>query len=342
MSQGYTTDAGKLFGRQYLLQITDPTKPDSPTNTLDITGLDISFNITLSKKHEPNPGEFRIYNLRDSTFREQHTIRTGKLLTLSVGYEGLLKSSSGVEEGYRTVPAESSAPALTDWMKTGVIFQGDIRSVDFIHEGADWCTKVECAEGSKKYYTDFVSVSRAGGSTKKQVLRAIILEAGWATDSRISRILSLPGFEKLDEKYNQGYSFFGRASEALTKLLSVNGYSWSFQGDELTILPKKGYVLEEMVLITSSSGLIGSPESTSAQKIGGLLQKKGAGSKKLNKKANLVKFKSLILPTLRPGRKVELESIHYERSTVVLNKVTIDGNTWGEEWTATCEGEIIG
>jgi hypothetical protein len=344
MSEGYTTSEGKLFGRNYLLQITNPGAPASQDNTLDITGLDISFNIVLSKKKEPNPGEFRIYNIRDSTSRIEHVVRAGKLLTLSVGYNALLKTSAGIEEGWRTSPEKYVPEGFVDWMKTGVIFKGDIRSVDFLHENADWCTKVECGEGSKKYYTDYVTISKAGGTTKKDVLKAIILEAGWATDDRISRILNLPGFEKLDAKYNQGYSYFGRASKALTDLLSRDGYSWSFQGDELTILPKKGYVLEELLLVTDTSGLIGSPESTSAQKIGGLLTPKGAtpkGPKKLKKQSNLVKFKSLILPTLRPGRKVQLESIHYERCTVVLNKVTIDGNTWGDDWYCVCEGQII-
>jgi hypothetical protein len=128
----------------------------------------------------------------------------------------------------------------------------------------------------------------------------------------------------LNGRFLQGYSACGSALVELSDLLDSAGLTWSVQNGALQVLPRAGALLAPAVLLDESHGLIGCPTFGSPPQQGG---------------KRLLKARSVLMPAIRPGGKVRLNtpSLKAVLGDYVAVLVTHEGDTFGDSWYTDME-----
>lgn len=264
-------------------------------DTLRVDGLDVRFDVTLQ---EDNLGKalIEIFNL-NNTHREQIGRGTSFNVTLSAGY---------IDHD------------LTD------IFKGTIRVASSRRDNSDWITSLKAGDGDEV----------AGARIAKTYPAGATFESAWkdGTDALKSAGLgignAIEAFKKGIPKdgvtqFLHGGIVHGPAFDQLKKLARMHGLKVDIQNKELLVVPI-GQPLDSMAIVLSpTSGLIGSPE------------------KARNKDRGVyMKARALIMPGLLPRRKVHIKSALID-SLYVVRKVQYKGDTSGQDWYADLECEAL-
>lgn len=252
--------------------------------TLGITGLRVSFRVTRTLFSEPNTAEISVWNLSENS-RAQVQVR-GTRISLSAGYRGTSE----------------------------VLFSGNIRKATTTRVGADVVTRIQAGDGETAYRTARVNESLAPGTTVADALSTLGKSLGIGLGN-VKEKASEGGWRGKLTEWTNGLTLSGKSSEELDKLTRSLGLEWSIQDGELQVLRSGERNRDAAVLLTSDSGLIGSPE------VGDL---------------GVVNVTSLLQPGLRPGRAVDLRS-EFLRGLYRVQKVTHSGDTHGAAWHSTCE-----
>lgn len=203
---------------------------------------------------------------------------------------------------------------------TGVsrIFRGDVRSIDHVRNGSDWDTKIKCGDGERAWRFARVHESFAANTGAGDVLDYLANASGLQIGNSPSVVANLT------TRYGHGYVVSGKWKDEMDKLVRSIGYTWSVQDETLQVLLPGQASTAAVPFVSPDSGLIGSPEF-------GTPEKKG--------KPALVKFKSLLIPTL-PGARVHLKSERYD-GNVRVKKVSFEGDTHGGAWYTTFQGTLL-
>ena len=223
----------------------------------------------------------------------------------SINKTDLLTLSAGYAESLPTLPE---------------IFAGNISFIDQIISKPDIATKIIAGDGEVAYRTvrlDFQKTSSVSvvdlADKIEEVLQGVSVGlSGSSLSSMINRVTS--------SLFNNGTSQNGicvskKIADVLTDMFDKMGIDWSFQKNTLKLKAKFQDTGEPPVELSASTGLIGSP---SKRENGG------------------VKFTSLLIPELTPGRKVELISDTVD-GDFIMSRVDFMGDTHGPEWTAQVE-----
>jgi hypothetical protein len=277
-------------------------------DTLEIEGLRAQFKVKKTLRKQPNTCEISISNLNEHS-RAGLQKRRRIPVILEAGYVGNLAQ----------------------------IFSGESRFVDQVHEGAEWVTKIQCGDGERAFVYRRVADSFRPGTRVADVINTVVGALGMTATGHLAEIKALA------EQFVGGYSAFGKASSELDHLLKSRGFEWSIQDGQLQIL-KVGKTSNESVLVLSpSTGLVGSPEHGNPEKdvpLDQLSGKEADGSFALSAKGvkgpAVLKVKSLLQPGLRPGRKVKVESRGIN-GFFRIQSVEHTGDTHGGDWYSLCE-----
>lgn len=197
------------------------------------------------------------------------------------------------------------------------IWRGDARTIDHVRDSGDWNTTVKGGDGERAYRNARVGESFAAGVGAGTVLRYLAAQSGLQIGSVPTVVANLT------TRFDQGYVVSGLWRDEMDRLVRSIGYQWSVQDETLQVLLPGAASTAAIPLISPDSGLIGSPEF-------GTPEKKG--------KPALVKFKSLLMPTL-PGARVRLKSKRYD-GVVRVKKCEHNGDTHGGDWFTVYEGII--
>ncbi len=197
------------------------------------------------------------------------------------------------------------------------IWRGDARTIDHVRDGADWNTTIKCGDGERAWQNARVSESFAAGTGAGTVLQFLAEQSGLQIGSVPTVVVNIT------TTFDQGYVVSGKWSDEMDRLVKSIGYRWSMQDETLQVLLPGAASTAAIPLISPESGLIGSPEF-------GTPEKKG--------KPALVKFKSLLMPSL-PGARVRLKSKRYN-GIVRIKIVEFNGDTHGGDWTTSYEGVL--
>lgn len=275
----------ELFGRQVVLQVGD----------LQVRNLRISFSVTRSVKEEPNAATVSVYNLKEET-RARLAREPGLAVFLSAGYE-----SGG-----------------------GLLFSGQTRKggVNSVKQGPDWVTKLECGDGAGAYSTANASVSLAKGSSAKDVVLALVKSLK-VDPGNVEAALAKGGFRQGLTGYPSGYAFRGKASMGLSQVFASLGLQWSIQDGKLQVLRPAETAQGQALLLSPTSGLIGSPEYAVPDKKGGPVT---------------LRARSLLRAELRPGLRVVVRSREIDGAFKCL-KVVHAGDSHGAEWGS--DGDFV-
>lgn len=247
-------------------------------DTIQITELQVKFTVKKSLKPEPNTLELRITNLNP-----KHRQALDQLKNVSVQ----------LEAGYRNA--------------TSVLFLGDLRVTESsLRDGPDIVTTIGAGDGARACKTARAAVSIKGTAAPGDALRAVATAIGVGAgnlEAAVGRLAVVGVFPR-------GCVMTGNAAREMTHLCRSLSLEWSIQQGALQILPLGKALDGEAVVVSATSGMVGSPSIDAKGKL---------------------KVKMLMAPDIFPGRKIVLQGASLQgqfRVETTTHVGDLDGNDW--------------
>jgi hypothetical protein len=199
-----------------------------------------------------------------------------------------------------------------------LIFAGKLDYGATDRRGNDWISEFESTDGAAE-----VRKSRINVSYKTVRIREAVKAAADAMGLGIGNVeekIAQGNLRGALTEFAGGLVMSGQAAPQLDKLVKSFGFEWSIQNEEIILLEPGGVVdPQNVIVLQQSSGLIGSPQ---------------AGDD------GTVEARSLMIPSLRPGRKVQIKSRLVDGLFRVERSVFL-GDTWGQDWYTDIEAKPL-
>lgn len=205
---------------------------------LDLSNLRIKFSVKKSDTMTPNIADIRVYNVAPET-------ALSMLIKLSptTGIPSVNRGHVLLQGGYAA--------------NFGVIFQGNIKQIIIGRESAtDTFVDIIAGDGHNAYTYAIVNTTVAAGSDQTAQINA----AAQAMNSRGVTLGHVAGVPL--NKLPRGKVMYGNARNYLRQVGQNIDQSWSIQNEKITFVPVKSYLPNEAVVLTSKTGLVGSPQQT--------------------------------------------------------------------------------
>jgi len=267
---------GELFDRVYALTAGVPGRRGLRWEGRESEGLEIEFSVTRSRRRSANKCEIKIHNLSlDSIgFLES----PGCYISLLAGYKS----------------------------NAAVIFNGQIAKRDGVtteRVGAGTVTTIKAGDGEYAMASVSAGISLDEGATYREAIEQCI------TDMGIGRGNIDTHAAAMERVFAGGFCDVGPTRTILSRLLADLGVAWSIQDGALQALAPGQPNAERAVLLTSESGMVGTP-------------KKGKEG---------VEVKSLLQPRLKPGGTVTVQANDLGGHFTV-SEVIHAGSYRGSDW----------
>jgi hypothetical protein len=241
----------------------------SGSDALDVSLLRCTFTIKKTSAQTPNEAEIKVYNLSSGTAAQIQREFTRVIL------------QAGYESNY------------------AVIFDGTTKQIKTGREnGTDTYLQIMASDGDAAYNFAVVNTTLAAGSSSSDHINAAggAMGAHGVTTGHIGDV----GGQKL----TRGKVMFGSSKDYLRQSAQNSDADWSIQDGKLQIVPIRGLLPTQAVVLTSKTGLIGSPEQTN----------------------DGIQAKTLLNPMLKIGGKVIIDNKSVEMATISENKSSKSGD----------------
>ncbi len=293
-----------LWNRDFEMSVGGQTIAIQRANPLtgEITpALRVTFGIEKSDNRDPNRATVEIYNLSGTN---RKTLQAGSDLAQTMRGAGQVYDwPLVVKAGYVGSKAQ--------------IFSGDIVYADSRLNGTEWVTTIEAEDGGNAFRSARLSKSYGKGTTVAQVLTDLAAALGVGLGNSAAKFAA--GSERGYLSFVNGVAVNGKVSKLLDKYVTSAGYRWSIQDGQLQVLGPDETLLDSIAVISSLTGLVGSPER---------------GEK------GIVKLRSLLQPTIQPGRRCQVVSRMVSGQYKAL-AVKHFGDTFGQDWYTEFEGRPL-
>lgn len=194
---------------------------------LDLSLLHIKFTVKRSNIQSPNMAEIRVYNLEQNTINRIE--KEFKNVILQAGYES----------------------------NFGVIFQGNIKQILKGQENStDKFVDLIVGDGDLSYNFAVVNTTLAAGSTQREQINAAV-QAMSVGNTTLGHVDNLP-----PAKLPRGKVMFGMSRDYLKQSAETSDQAWSIQNGQVQFVPLTSYLPGEAVVLTSKTGMIGTPTQT--------------------------------------------------------------------------------
>jgi hypothetical protein len=256
-------------------------------NAIVIDGLRVQINVEKHTDAEPNKADVVIYNCNEQTraFLEARPLT----VRIDAGYDDNLRH----------------------------VFTGNLRHGYSTLAVPNWETHLQLADGDRAWRYARVNRAYKKGTTVATVLQDAAKSMGLIVDGRT---LASPD---LQAQFASGRTLQGATRDELTRLLGPYGYQWSMQDGRMQILKDDDVRQDQAQVISEDTGLIGSPEFTSPDKVG---------------KPAALRLKSLLFPELTPGARIVVRS-RGVNGTFRMERVTHDADTHDDSWHTEIEAK---
>jgi hypothetical protein len=197
------------------------------------------------------------------------------------------------------------------------LFLGEIRSAVNAYEGPDIVTTIETGDSEKEMQAARINLTVGAKAPVATALTAICraLNVGIGNAPIKAAELATKG----QTFFGIGTVIYGNAAQELTDFCRSADLEWSVQDGVLQILDRGKALERKAVLLSSDTGLIGSPT----------IDAKG-----------VVTFKALIQPDLRPGHKVVFKTRDFKISQGYrIEECEYEGETMGTSWYVTSKAK---
>lgn len=200
---------------------------DNNGKGLDLSQFRVKFSVKRNGVMTPNTAEIRVYNLkRESALQIQKEFTS---VRLNAGYE-------------------------SNW---GTIFEGDIKQCIIGRESnVDTFIDIIAGDGDRAYnFSVMTKPVAAGSSYLDQLNAAAATMAPYGVT--VGYVGALPA-----TKLPRGKSFYGATKDYVNGLADSINFEWSIQDGKIIFVPKSTYLPGEAVVLSSKSGMIGTPQQT--------------------------------------------------------------------------------
>lgn len=205
------------------------------------------------------------------------------------------------------------------------LFNGDVMplGVSVSRNGPDWLTTFKVGDGLLSYQTDRVQIPIAANTSitdaLKQTLGALKnIDVKKTISDLVSGKVTVEG---TFQQFTKGSAVSGRAIDEANRLANAIGYKLSVTDGQLEMRKFGAFAAEFVPDLSPETGLIGSPEVT---------------------KERFIKFRALLRPKIKPGRRVRVTSASHPTGLyIVARRVTHVGDTRGQEWYTDVEGQAL-
>lgn len=264
---------------------------------ISIENSKIQFEIIKSKNAKENTAKVEIYNLAPNT--RKLITEQDALVRIFAGY---VQNKGLIEIG-----------------------QGDISKVKHNRDKTEVVTEIYTAEGIRKIRDNPLSISF---SSKSKLKLANVLDnlRTKSNNQFVFRLIDVDDSKTIDN----GYSDLGSLDQILNNLGIQFGFGWSIQNGIITIKGTKKSVANEIMLLTSSSGLILHPESV--KQVSRRLEK--SSITKQDRKINSIQ--ALLQPHLQVNDIIAIRSQDLN-GKYEIQKITHKGDTRGNDWYSDME-----
>lgn len=264
------------------------------TNVAIVSELNIEFDIEKKFDASPNTCEITVYNLSDSTVGYLENNAGGKVfIKLEAGYQ---------DEGIKT------------------IFLGNVEAVGETFEGDTRITTIYCTDGGVELKEALISTYYPKGTSYDQMVEDIALQIGLPKGDVIP--FGSPYVTK------QPVYVVGKAADQLKRLAENAGYLFTIQDLAINIVPEKKPIQRQCALISSSTGLIGSPSLIDESQTKPAEEQGNKG----------IKFKTLLNGAIVPNEIVTLDTKKY-KGQYKVTKVKHLGEYEGDSWFSEVEAQ---
>lgn len=195
---------------------------------LDLSALRIKFQVKMTGTATPNTADIRVYNLE-----ENQAYQIQKEFTKVV-----------LQGGYQS--------------NFGVVFQGNIKQVLVGRESAtDTYIDIIAGDGDLSYNFAIVNRTLSKGSLPTDQINtaAAAMSATGGTTLLSPTNLTLTQLPRAKVMY-------GSAAKYMKQVGKNTKHSWSIQNGQVQFVPVNGYLPGEAVVLTSKTGMIGTPQQT--------------------------------------------------------------------------------
>lgn len=267
--------------------------------------LKIAFTIDKDTTKESNKGKLEIYNL-SATTRKSIEQPDGEV-EIYAGYE---KAGGAV-----------------------LCFKGTVVYGYTTEDTTDSITHLELADGVVALRDSYCSLSYGVNVAAKVIIQRCANEMG---------VPLVYGKDVGDlEAYQNGFSFIGKAKDALTEVCNARGLSWSIQNNILQVIKAGGTSTNRGLVFSAYSGLIGSPERViqaeyESDKTTAKRKAKEKAQKNEIRKKRGWRIHTLLAPTVCPADLVKIES-KLVNGWFRVEKVSHSGEYNGNQWESALE-----
>lgn len=244
-----------------------------------VTGLFTQFEIEKTSEKTPNRVGLRIFNLNETS---RATLQQKNVI---------VKFDAGYGE------------------KADELFVGNITRAGSEKSGPDIITMIEAGDATKQFSEAQVNKTLGPGANTKQVIEEVAKQLNVG-------IGAIKGVT--EEIFQNGITLTGNATDRLDDVVDKLGLEWSIQDDRLQILPPDEPSEILGILLTSNTGLIGSPI----------------------KREDGIEFRALLRAQLKPGAAVQLRSREID-GFFKIRKAVYTGDNRRGPYQVVCEGKEI-
>lgn len=275
---------GDLWNRSFVLNLGGTRVASETVDGARNELLRVVFKVEASLTKSANTADIAVYNLAEPT--RAKVSDKGILTTLEVGYSGAISQ----------------------------IFGGKLEAGKSVRDGVDWITSFQSTDGGRELRSARINISFKNINLTEAFTK-VAETMGLGLGNALEKIRE-GNIRGALETFSNGIVLSGPSQKQLDRLAKTFGYEWSVQNGQLQLLgPNDAIEPGDAIIIDSSHGMIGSPESG---------------------ENGIVEVRSLLIPQLTPGRVVALSSKQIS-GFYRVDKVIYQGDTRGKDWYADLE-----
>lgn len=296
----------ELFDRDWRVRISlENSIGTGLARALDISELDMTWEVEKSLKAEPNKCKLEIFNLGEDS---RHALENLNLYDPKRA-KGVPRPRGNEAKGSPKAPKTGLIRVEIEagYKATGrtLIFRGDLRrALSEQKHDKTWVTTIEGEDGGRSVLSSRVTESFPKGTPR----RIVVEKCAAAMGLGLGNILEVESL--LSQTYTGGTVLDGPAATELSGVLRRAGIVYSIQDGNLQFLQTGKGLRVKAVLLDAYSGLVDSPERDTQ---------------------GLVKATTLVNPDVVVGGFVYLDSRDL-KGTFRVTKVTCECTTFGRDW----------
>ncbi len=297
--------SGHLWMRKWKILVVDAQDNEA----LNVSDLRVVFSVKRSRE-AASFATVEIYNLTSET--EQRIIEEGDRVIIEAGYEGYLETSADgtIQE--------------TQAKQYGKIFDGQVVYPRRRKENnTDYVLSLLCIDGKNPLRLNFVAKTLNKGLNQRQVLQAVCDKS----QTKIPTNTITQGLS--GQKLPRGKVIFGEPKDCIGDIARGNGASYWIEDGMLNMTKLTDVAQDEAIVVTPTTGLIGTPSQTQDGASFRVLLNPAIGMKSLVQ----IKNSEITEAQTQPGTKQSALDPDWIYQVIEL---THHGDTAGNDWYTDC------